>query len=86
LEGKVVVLNCRWLANMIFLLILAVVSVVLATTAMIRYPLPASISTRVVLVLWFVGVVCLIALLCRVFWLGSQAHGTHIPRTSHVDS
>ncbi len=64
---------------MIFLLLLALVSVSLAITAIIRYPLPASIFSRVILVLWFVGVILLIVMM----FVKPDTHGSHIPHAYH---
>jgi hypothetical protein len=69
---------------MIFLLLFAVVSLSLAITAMIRYPLPASIFSRVILVSWLVAVIFFIVVMCRHLWKEAHAHGTHMPHAPHV--
>ena len=58
---------------MILLLILALVSLLLATTAVIRYPLPTGIFSRAVLAAWFVGVTFIVVLICWGMWAASHA-------------
>jgi len=71
---------------MTLLLVLALISVSLAITAIARYPLPASIFSRVILVSWFIGVIILIVMLGWGLWSASQAQGTHIPHSPHIGS
>jgi hypothetical protein len=58
---------------MIFLLILALVSLSLATTAIVLYPLPIHIFSRAILFAWFIGVTVIIVLICWGIWAGSHA-------------
>jgi len=68
---------------MIFLLLFAVVSLSLVITAVIRYPLPASIFSRTILVLWLVGVTLLIVLMCRDLFASPETRGSHLHHTYH---
>ena len=58
---------------MIFLLMLALVALSLATAAVIRYALPARILGRALLFAWFVGVTVIILLICWGMWTGLHA-------------